>query len=207
MNFGTHSEKELLASCIKGDKKAWDVFVEKYTDLIYHTIHKTLRMYRPDFLYQDLDDIHNSIFLSLIEDDYKKLRQYKGINGCTVSSWIMIITTNATLNYIKKANKAGISMEDSSEEDKAVIDTISDPEPSVMDKIADSEKAILLKELMDGLNSEDRLFLKYYYEDDLPPEGIAKIMNLSVSAIYSKKSRIIDKLQELVKEKKFLQEK
>ena len=207
MNFNPCSEKELLTACIQGDKAAWDVFVEKYTDLIYHTIHKTLKMYCPDFLYQDLEDIHNSIFLSLIEEDYKKLRQYKGINGCTVSSWIMVIATNTTLNFIKKANKTSISLEDSSEEDKAVIETISDPQPSVMEKIADSKKAKLLNDLMDGLNSADRLFLKYYYEDDLPPEGIAKIMNLSISAIYSKKSRIIDKLQEIAKEKNFLQEK
>lgn len=78
MNFDKRSEKELLTACIQGDKKAWDIFVEKYTDLVYHTIHKTLNIYHPDFLYQELEDIHNSIFLSLIDNDYKKLRQYKG---------------------------------------------------------------------------------------------------------------------------------
>lgn len=207
MDFDTFTEKELLASCIQGSKEAWDVFVEKYTDLVYHTIHKTLRMYYPEFLYQDLEDIHNSIFLSFIEHDYKKLRQYKGINGCTVSSWLMVIAMNATLNFIKKATKSDISLEDSPEEDKSVIDVIPDPQPAVIDKIVKSEEAKLLDELMDGLNSSDRLFLKYYYEDDLPPEEIARIMNLTVSAIYSKKSRIIDKLQKIAKEKNLLQEK
>ncbi len=36
MNFDKCSEKELLNACIQGDKKAWDVFVEKYTDLEKH---------------------------------------------------------------------------------------------------------------------------------------------------------------------------
>lgn len=206
MNFNLCSEKNLLIACIKGDKDAWDVFVEKYTDLVYHTIHKTLKMYYPAYLYQDLEDIHNSIFLSLIDNDYKKLRQYKGINGCTVSSWIMIIATNATLNLIKKGNKIDISLDDASEENKAIIDTIADPQPSVIEHIAESEQAELLEKLMEGLSSNDRLFLKYYYEDELPPEEIAEIMNLSVSAIYSKKSRIIDKLQKIAKKKKILQE-
>ncbi|MBI4688190.1 MAG: hypothetical protein HY756_10515 [Nitrospirae bacterium] len=89
MDYGNYSEKELLIACTKGDKGAWDIFVGKYTDLIYHTIHKTLKMYYPCFLYQDIEDIHNSIFLSLIDNDYKKLRQYKGINGCTVSSYLI----------------------------------------------------------------------------------------------------------------------
>ncbi len=164
-------------------------------------------MYYPNYLYQDLEDIHNSIFLSLIDDDYKKIRQYKGINGCTVSSWIMIISTNTTLNLMKKRNKPDTSIDDSSEENKAIIDTVADPQPSVIEQIAESEQAELLEKLMEGLNPNDRLFLKYYYEDELPPEEIAEIMNLSVSAIYSKKSRIIDKLQKITKKKKILQTK
>ncbi len=206
MNFDKYSEKELLTACIQGDKKAWNVFVEKYTDLVYHTIHKTLNIYHPDFLYRELEDIHNSIFLSLIDNDYKKLRQYKGINGCTVSSWIRIIATNAVLNFIKKGSKTHISFEDTPDENKALTYTISDPQPSVIEQIAESEQVALLGELMEGLKSNDRLFLKYYYEEELPPEEIAEIMNITVSAIYSKKSRIIDKLKKIAKKKKILQE-
>lgn len=205
MNADYISEKELLTASIQGDKAAWDRFVEKYTDLIYNTILKTLRIYHSDFLYQDLADIHNNIFLSLIEDDYKKLRQYKGINGCTVSSWIMVIATNTTLNYIKR-NKTSISLDDPLDEDRSLRDTISDPQPSVIKQMEESEQSEILREIMDGLGSDDKLFLGYYYEEELSPEEIAGIMNLSVSAIYSKKSRIIEKLKKIAKKKNLLQE-
>lgn len=185
------SEKELLKECIKGDKKVWDLFVDRYTKLIYNTILKTLQMYRSEFLYHDLEDIHNNIFLSLIEDDYKKLRQYKGLNGCTVSSWIMVIATNTTLNFIKR-NKTSISLDDPLDEDRSLRDTIPDPQPSVIKQLEELEQSEMLKEIMDGLGSDDKLFLKYYYEEELSPEEIAGIMNLSVSAIYSKKNRIIE---------------
>jgi RNA polymerase sigma-70 factor (ECF subfamily) len=204
MNPGL-SEKDLLKECIKGDKKAWDLFVEKYTKLVYNTILKTLQMYHSDFLYQDLEDIHNNIFLSLIEDDYKKLRQYKGINGCTVSSWIMVITTNTTLNFIKR-NKTSISLDDPLGEERSLRDTISDPQPSVIKQMEESEQSEILREIMDGLGSDDKLFLKYYYEEELSPEEIAGIMNLSAGAIYSKKSRIIEKLKKIAKKKNLLQE-
>ncbi len=200
-------EKELLASCINGDKNSWDLFVENYTDLIYHTIHKTMKLYCPDFLYQELADIHNGVFLSLIENDYKKLRQYKGLNGCTVSSWIMIIATNITLNFIKKGSKTDVSLEDSSDEVKPLINAIHDPQPSVIEQMAEFERVKLMNDFLEGMSSNDKLFLKYYYEDDLPPEEIAKVMNLSVSAIYSKKSRIIDRLQKVAKDKNIMQEK
>lgn len=201
------TEKDLLNLCIRGGKYAWDLFVERYTDLVYHTIHKTLRIYCPDYLYHDLEDIHNSIFLSLLKEDYKKLKQYQGINGCTVSSWIMVIVTNTTINFIKQ-NRTSISLDDPlGSDDKTVIDAMPDTQLSVIDRISESEQSDLLEELIDGLKSDDKLFLKYCFEDELEPEEIAKIMNVSVSAIYSKKSRIIDKLQKLAKKKNILQEK
>ncbi len=86
MDIDNLSEKELLNACVQGNKKAWDAFVEQYTNLVYHTINKTLKTYSSDLLYQAVSDIHNSVFLSLIENDYRKLKQYEGRNGCTVSS-------------------------------------------------------------------------------------------------------------------------
>lgn len=53
MDSDSLSEKELLNTCIQGNKEAWDAFVERYTNLIYHAINKTLKTYHADSLYQD----------------------------------------------------------------------------------------------------------------------------------------------------------
>ena len=62
MNTRGFTEKDILNACIRGDKEAWDAFVEKYTNLIYHTVHKALKKYSSDYLYHEIEDIHNSIF-------------------------------------------------------------------------------------------------------------------------------------------------
>ncbi len=36
------SDSELLSGCITGNKAAWDVFVERYSKLIYWNVRKTL---------------------------------------------------------------------------------------------------------------------------------------------------------------------
>ena len=205
MDANSLSEKDMLNACLTGDKNAWDAFVEKYTNLIYYTLHKTLKTYYSDFLYQDVEDIHNSIFLSLMENDYKKLKQYKGINNCSVSSWLMVVTANFTLNFIKK-HKSNIPIENNSNDNKNIIDNHSIPQAQPDDELVSIEHDKILRELTKELNPNDRLFLKLYYEKELPPEEIAEILNLSVSAIYSKKNRITGKLKKIAKKNKILQE-
>ena len=60
--------------------------------------------------------------------------------------------------------------------------------------------------MVNNLNANDMLFLKLYYEKELPPEEIAEILNLTVSTVYSKKNRIREKLQKIAKKKNLLQD-
>ncbi len=206
MDSNSISEKELLNTCVQGNKEAWDAFVEKYTNLIYHTINKTLKTYYADHLYQNINDIHNNVFLSLMKNDYRKLRQYEGRNGCTVSSWLMIVTINLTLNSIKKTKATYIPIEDNTTDNMDVIEKVSNPQQQPDEELSERENKEVLKELINDLNANDMLFLKLYYEEELPPEEIAEILNLTVSTVYSKKNRIREKLKKIAKKKNLLQD-
>ncbi len=205
MDFDNLSEKELLNTCIQGSKEAWDAFVEKYTKLIYHSINKTFRTYSADFLYHDKDDIHNSVFLSLIENDYRKLRQYEGKNGCTVSSWLALVTNRFTINHIKKAKRSK-HIEGDPPGNVDVRERVSNPQPQPGDELSVKESLEILKELVNNLKVDDKLFIKLYYEKELPPEEIAEILKCEVSTIYSRKNRIKEKLQKIAKKKNLLQD-
>ena len=158
MDIDNLSEKELLKECVQENKEAWNTFVERYSNLIYHTINKTLKTYHADHLYQDSSDIHNNVFLSLMENNYRKLRQYKGRNGCTVSSWLMVVTSNFTLNFIKK-QKQHIPIEDNNADNINVIKNISiSQQPD--EELSEKEYREVFKELINDLNANDMLFLK-----------------------------------------------
>ena len=140
-----------------------------------------------------------------MENNYRKLRQYEGRNGCTVSSWLIGVTTKFTLNYIKK-QKQHIPIEDNTTDNVDVIERVSDPQQQPDEKLSEKESGEILKELVNGLNTNDMLFLKLYYEKELPPEEIAEILSLTVSTVYSKKNRIREKLQKIAKKKNLLQD-
>jgi len=205
MDSDNLSEKELLNACIQGSKEAWDAFVEKYTNLTYHTINKTFKTNTSDFFYQDITDIHNNVFLSLMENDYRKLKQYEGKNGCTVSSWLLVVTRNLALNYIKKL-KTYIPLEDDTSDSANVIETVPDPQQQPDEELSKKESWEMLKELIKDLNSKDVLFLKLCYEEELPPEEIAEMLSITVNNVYTRKKRIRENLIKIAKKKDLLQE-
>jgi len=75
MKFESLDEQTLLEKCLQQDKKAWDAFVERYNRIISHAIVHTLRKYSFDVDNQIVSDLFNTVFLSFIEHNYKKLRQ------------------------------------------------------------------------------------------------------------------------------------
>lgn len=205
MDAEKFTEKELLDACMNGCEKSWDEFVDRYTNLIYHTIRQVLNTYRIELRTQQKNDIHNNLLLFLIDDDYKKLRQYDGRNNCSVSSWLRVVTSNFVLNVVKK-QKSQVPL-NSTTERALEMEALSGcreqrPEEGLLGK----EHKELLDELVSGLNANDMLFVDLLYKKELTPESIAEILSTSINNVYSKKARIKKKLIKIAKKKNFLQD-
>ena len=81
----TEKEQALIAGCLRRDKAAGDAFVLQYSKLAYSTIRKTLTLHHI-FPQDDIvEDLHQEFLLSLCENDFRKLRQFKGERGCSLA--------------------------------------------------------------------------------------------------------------------------
>ncbi len=63
----TEQEKSLIAGCVKGEKAAWDTFVRQYSNLVYHTIRKTLTLHHAESRDDAVDDLYQEFFISLLQ--------------------------------------------------------------------------------------------------------------------------------------------
>ena len=144
---------------------------------------------------QDVGDIYGEVFLELFSDDFRKLRQFKGKNGCTLATWIRIIASRATIDWIKnKAKREGIV------EIRGLIpDYYQDPSPSPEQELVGQEEETIAESALNKLSAEDRLFFTLYYVRKMDVEAIAKALDVSVSTVYSKKNRLAGKLKKFVK--------
>jgi len=198
MNMPLDPDKQLLEQCLQGVAGAWQAFIKQFSPLVYYAIQKVLHGKVPAATRDELNDLHNDIFLALIENNGRKLRQYEGKNGCSVSTWIRVIAVRATIDHLKK-RKNLLSLSD--EDTQRLVSRQSAAGQPAGEQLEQDEEKKILKELIDGLPPQDRLFIRLFYYDEVAPEKIAKIFKSTTNAVYSRGNYIREKLKESLQKK------
>lgn len=184
-------ERELLLACIEGEKRAWDELVDQYSRLVYGTITQTLRLYHVQADQTVVEDLFQDFFLSLLRGQCKKLRQFKGERGCSLASWLRMVGTRLTIDFLRKQQHLEVASE-------AAPEGSTDAYAGVINK----EQERLLVEALSALPAGDRLLIELCFKE-LPAEDIAVILGTSVNAVYTRKSRIVAKLRETIRQAGF----
>ncbi len=194
----THTEdRQLLSECFSGDRQAGEMLVQRFSGLIYRTIQQTLNARQIPRTPEDLADLHNTVFVKLFENRYRKLRQYEGKNGCSLATWIRTVTVRIILNEIRKRGMDSLA----GQKQAVPIEDIAHLLPDRADTwhlVEESEKTRMVKDAMARMPERDRLFLKLHIERELPVPEVAEIMNITPQNAYTIKHRAIQRLKELV---------
>jgi RNA polymerase sigma factor (sigma-70 family) len=193
------ADQQNLKKCISGDKKAQEEFVRHFSDPIYKWIQFTLKARQMPFDRQDLEDLHNTVFVQLFEKRCKKLRQYRGKNGCSVFSWIRLITIRIVIDYIRSTSRDAIARSDAIDILQNIPD-LSEGEADRLNLMEKAEQARLVRKAMRVLPARDRLFLKLHCLQGLPIARVAGILKITVNNAYSRKHRAIQRLKKAVVE-------
>ena len=160
---------------------------------IIHTVRKTLTLHHA--LPQDdlVEDLHQDFFLRLCENDFRKLRQFKGDRGCSLASWLKVIASRLTIDFLRRQDSIPASLVD---EPLACADPSAD--------FINREEERLVADAIETLSPRDRLFVELCFHRGLPLNDIAGIFNVSIGAVYTQKSRILAKLREYLEKTRSL---
>lgn len=182
-------EKALVSGCLKREKAAWDAFVLQYSSLVYHTIKKTFTLYHSEPRADLVEDLFQEFFLSLLRDDFKKVRQFRGDRGCSLASWLRVVAARLTIDHLRKQEPSKVEF----------TATLPHDQPDPSNSLIDQEQERSLSQILQALPSRDRLFIDLYFRQSLAPEEIASMLRVSISAVYTQKSRILDKLRQTIR--------
>ena len=194
MIASSRKDRRRLKKCIAGDKKACERFVREFSDLVYRSVRHTLLVKNVFFNQDDLEDLHNTVFLMLFENQAKKLGQFKGKNGCGLGTWIRIITVRIVLDHIRKKGLDSIT----GQQKRIALEDIPELSSADFGPLAEIEKAEKQRSIKDGIRKlppRDRLFLLLHYERGYSIKEVAETMKLSLNNAYAIKHRAINKLK------------
>ncbi|MFO1065731.1 MAG: sigma-70 family RNA polymerase sigma factor [Pirellulales bacterium] len=71
-------DRDLLQRCLEGIPGAWEDFTDRFIALITHVVGSTAHMRGIELSAAIRDDVVADVFLSLVENDYRTLRRFRG---------------------------------------------------------------------------------------------------------------------------------
>lgn len=171
------SDSELIAGCLRGDRRAWDRLIDRYRRLVY-SIPIHYRMHE-----SDADDVFQAVFLTL----YRKLASLKDHEK--LSSWLITTTHRECWRLGRDRNR-----ELDLQHDFADVSSPSD------DRIATIERQQLVREALRELGGPCELLLKALFLASSNPdyEQIAERLNMKVGSIGPTRARCFRKLERIL---------
>lgn len=194
---------KFVQGCLKGSKQSWAEFISRYSRLIYNYIYSVLSVKGYSASIEQVEDIFQEIFHTLIKDNYKKLSTYKAKNGCSLASWLRQVTINFTIDYLRKF-KPVTSLDTPNEDGFSLGDTVEDLSAGAIEFLNDLDRRKTLQECISLLESDEQFFLELLLNQELSLEEIKDCFKIKRGAVDMRKSRIFQKLQDCFKKKGFL---
>lgn len=194
----TEDEKDLLIRCFNGNPQAQADFVTRYSDLVYYTVLRTLRTKSPGWQAQDIEDLYQTVFLLLLERQCKRLRQFRGKNGCSLRSWVRMIAVRTVIDHLR-SRKDALSHSDALDAASLLLNLPGD----LVDPVDLLDRAQQMDRVREGLRSlvpRDRLFIKLHCFKEMSIQEVAEVLGVSENNAYTIKHRALKRLKAFLKQ-------
>jgi RNA polymerase sigma-70 factor (ECF subfamily) len=165
-----------------GDKEAFTLVVDKYSDMVYTVC---LRMLTVD---ADAADAAQEVFLKV----YRSIAGFR--EKSKFSTWIYRIAYNHCISVIRKKVKIIDLVEELPDGDAGVEDL------SGLDLLSAEERRHYLQIAIDALPETDAVVVTLFYYDELSLEEIAEVTGLTSSNIRIKLHRSRKKMYQVLSE-------
>jgi len=208
--FFRSREARLVARCANGDRNAWAQFIKIYSDLLYRVIASVCARANPPVSQDTVEDICQSFYLSLMENDFRKLKRYRETSRASFEAWLRVVAANYARDFLRKRGRElshRVQLPYTSAkgaEERDPMEEVLDPGVTPAEAVGLKEIVDFLRECLDKLPPADRLLLVLIL-DGQSDQYIARVMNITVQAVYMRKSRLRKKLEKMARERGLLE--
>ncbi len=190
-------EAELVRRCAAGDREAWRRLMESYGARVAHAVRTTLRRVLGRFDPNQVDDVVQSVWLSLCASGCRRLRGFQGKSA--LSTWMTVISTRRTLDAVRTEMRKGALRHVRLDGEER--DLVKELEAEGSEEEFSLDEVFILHEALERLPPDDKLILKLYYLDGLSYRSIAEVLRVAPNTVSSYILRAREKLKKCIKER------
>lgn len=167
---------EAVSSFKEGKQESYYVMYDLSIKYIYKIVHDIIKDYH------ETEDLVQETYLTI----YNKINTLEDVTK--FYSWAGRIATNHTLRYIQKNKRDLLTLdsEDGAAEFAFEVATQDNEEFIPENIIMDKEKQRLIAQIIDGLSTEQKLAVQYFYYEEMSVTEIAETMGCAKGTILSR---------------------
>jgi RNA polymerase sigma-70 factor (ECF subfamily) len=165
-----------LHGCLRGDKRAWDAFVDRWTPVIFAAVSRTVGR-GTERRQDEVEDVVQDVFVRLLHEGRRLLRSYDPARASLVT-WLTIVARSTALDHLRKRRP-----------ETANIEFVDPPAPAPPDAAAVEFPPHLLTE-------RQRLVLHLAFDKQMSVEEIARLLGVDAQTVRSTRHKAIQRLRE-----------
>ena len=177
------SDNEIIMQCLKGDVDAFELLISKYKRLIYSTAYRMMGNN------EEAEDISQEVFIRIYNSLHRYNPEYK------FTTWIMKITSNLCLDYLRKRKGEAIPLDD------GII--IKDDKDTPEEEYLRKENSKVVQQAINRIPDKYREYLILYHYRNLSYQEIMDIkeepLTLVKNRLYRARQMLKEQLSDLVK--------
>ena len=169
-----------LEACIRGDKSAWDAFVDRWADIIHAAVQRAFQGGRGAAARAEVEDTVQDVFLRLVKDDFRLLRSYNA-NRASLSTWLTLVARSTAIDRLRRKR----------------------PPPTVPLEPGDTTRASTEPRSAGGpeiplhvLSARQRLVMTLLFDEQLSVAEAARFIGVDEQTIRSTKHKALTRLRE-----------
>lgn len=168
-----------IEQCVRGDRNAWNSFVDRFSGLIYATVIRTVRRYANNRYEDEIEDMTQEVFVKLIKNDFFLLKAYDD-RKASFSTWVSVVAHSVSIDYLRKSPRESLLIDD--ENLKMLPMRSETPRENI-------------EFAHHPLSPRQRLVLHLLYNKDMDVSEVAGALNVKEQTVRSTKHKAIEKLR------------
>ncbi len=193
------SDEDLIAGCVEGKKGSWDIFVERFSKLIYWGIQKTLEGSGFQKRKELVDEIFQEVFERLLQGE--PLERLKNLKS--VRRFLIVIACRAAMDKIKsltfsEKKSARIELGATGEEGGKAGSIFDVPASGTLEpntRAASAEREAVVGSVLGKLSPKERACVEFYYMDEKTHREIGLILGMPQDTVSTVIRRAKDRLK------------